>query len=51
MNQYAMYASAAILEIVEDVVTLIIPLFVIWNLHVHSSEKWIISAIFLLGGL
>jgi len=51
MNQYAMYAAAAVLETVVDIIVLTMPMFIIWRLRVSSRDKWIITGIFLLGGL
>ena len=46
-----MYISAAVLEIALDIVTLILPLFVIWRLQMHTTQKWQVSGMFLLGSL
>ena len=51
INRYAMYISAAVLEIALDIVTLVLPLFVIWRLQMHTTQKWQVSGIFLLGSL
>jgi hypothetical protein len=49
MNTFAMFVAAGVLEIVTDVVTLALPMFPIWNLHIKTREKWVLSGIFLLG--
>ena len=51
INQYAMYICAAVLEIALDIVTLVLPLLVIWRLQMHSVRKWQVSGIFLFGSL
>ena len=51
INKYSMYISAAVLEIALDIVTLILPLFVIWRLQMHTTQKWQVSGMFLLGSL
>ena len=51
INKGFMYIFAAVLEIVLDIVTLILPLFVIWRLQMHKTRKWQVSIIFLLGSL
>ena len=51
INVYAMYTTTATLEITLDVVTLVLPLFVIWRLQMRPVQKWQVSGIFLLGSL
>lgn len=51
INEMAvMYLSAAI-TIVADILILLLPLPVIWNLHMRRSKKIGVMTIFLLGGL
>ncbi len=51
IDEFAMYIAAASIELLLDVITLIMPLTVIWTLHLDTSRKWIVSGIFMLGGL
>lgn len=51
INVYAMYTTTAVLEILLDIVTLILPLFVIWRLQMRPTQKWQVSGVFLLGSL
>lgn len=51
INEFAMYWSAAVTELFLDIATLILPWTIIWKLHLSTSRKWIVSGIFMLGGL
>ena len=48
-DTYPLIVGSAIPHIVTDVVLLCIPVPIIWNLHLHSSRKVILTAIFALG--
>ncbi|KAF2260067.1 hypothetical protein CC78DRAFT_620564 [Lojkania enalia] len=50
INQYAMYAAATILESLADIVTLTIPIFVVWTMrHLSTRKKVMVTLLFLLG--
>ena len=51
IDKYSMYICGAVLEIALDIVTLILPLFVIWRLQMPTTQKWQVSGMFLLGSL
>ena len=51
IKKYPMYISAAVLEIALDIITLVLPLFVIWRLQMPTTQKWQVSGMFLLGSL
>ena len=51
IDKYSMYICGAVFEIALDVVTLILPLFVIWRLQMQTTQKWQVSGVFLLGSL
>ena len=51
INEYAMYTASAVIEMLLDIVTLILPWPIIWNLQIDTKRKWNLSGIFLLGGL
>ncbi|MCJ1288013.1 hypothetical protein MMC26_007366 [Xylographa opegraphella] len=44
------YFAQAIPSIITDIILLILPLPVVWKLKVTRSQKWGLSAVFLLGG-
>ncbi|KAF2232749.1 hypothetical protein EV356DRAFT_568444 [Viridothelium virens] len=44
-----MYTANSALEITLDIVTLCLPLFVVWRLQMCPSQKLVVSGIFLLG--
>ena len=51
INEYAMYTASAVIEMLLDIVTLILPWPIIWNLQIDTKRKWHLCGIFLLGGL
>ena len=51
INIYAMFTTTAVFEILLDIVTLLLPLFVIWRLQMGYTQKWQVSGVFLLGSL
>lgn len=44
-----MYLSQVYSDAVLDVLILVLPLPLVWNLHLPSKQKWAVSGIFLLG--
>ena len=48
---YGRVTTTAVLELMLDIITLLLPLFEIWKLQMRSSQKWQVSGIFLLGSL
>ncbi|MCJ1396616.1 hypothetical protein MMC18_009507 [Xylographa bjoerkii] len=44
------YFAQAIPSIITDIILLILPLPLVWKLKITNSQKWGVSAVFLLGG-
>ena len=51
INGYSFLAANAALNITSDIMILILPMPIVWRLHIKKSQKLAISSIFLLGGL
>ncbi|MCJ1312975.1 hypothetical protein MMC25_006651 [Agyrium rufum] len=50
INEYTMYVVQMGLEVCLDIITLLIPIPVIWTLHLDKKNRQVLTAIFLLGG-
>ena len=51
INEYSFLAANAALNITSDIMILLLPMPIVWRLHIKTSQKLAISTIFLLGGL
>ena len=51
VNEYSFLAANAALNIASDIMILVLPMPIVWRLHIKKSQKLAISSIFLLGGL
>jgi hypothetical protein len=51
LDEYAVLICASVINVVSDLVILIIPITVIWNLHMSVEGKTRLSAIFAVGTL
>lgn len=51
LNSYQFYYGAQIPNILTDVILLIMPLQVVWSLHIPRSQKMLLCGVFLVGGL
>ena len=51
VNEYSFLAGNAALNIASDIMILMLPMPIVWRLHIKRSQKLAISSIFLLGGL
>ncbi|MCJ1380706.1 hypothetical protein MMC17_003814 [Xylographa soralifera] len=50
INEYSFLAGNAALNITSDIMILLLPMPIVWRLHIKKSQKLAISAIFFLGG-
>ncbi|MCJ1286774.1 hypothetical protein MMC26_006120 [Xylographa opegraphella] len=50
VNEYIFLAGNAALNIASDIMILVLPMPIVWRLHIKKSQKLAISSIFLLGG-
>ncbi|MCJ1408579.1 hypothetical protein MMC19_002654, partial [Ptychographa xylographoides] len=50
INEYSFLAANAALNITSDIMILMLPMPIVWDLHIKKSQKLAISTIFLLGG-
>jgi len=50
INEYSFLAANAALNITSDIMILVLPMPIVWRLHIKKSQKLAISSIFLLGG-
>jgi hypothetical protein len=51
INRPAVYLSTAIANTVSDVILIIIPIRIIWRLHMRPVQKWGVIAMFSIGSL
>jgi hypothetical protein len=51
VDEYAVLICASVINVVSDLVILIIPITVIWNLHMSLEKKVRLSALFAVGTL
>lgn len=51
LNEYAVLICASVINVVSDLVILIIPITVIWNLQMSMEKKVRLSALFAVGTL
>jgi len=50
IDEYSFLAANSALNIASDIMILILPMPIVWQLHIKNSQKVAISSIFLLGG-
>ena len=51
INDIQFYWATAILNVVTDLYILVLPIPMVWRLHVDFKKKLLFSAMFMLGGL
>lgn len=51
INGLAMSIAQAVLDLVLDVATLVLPWTIIWKLHLKTSRKVMVIGVFMLGAL
>ena len=51
INQYAVYLFSASMNIATDVIILVLPIFMLWNVHIPRRQKFGIVFILMTGGL
>ncbi|MCJ1382928.1 hypothetical protein MMC17_006041 [Xylographa soralifera] len=50
IDEYSFLAANSALNIASDIMILMLPMPIVWHLHIQNSQKLAISSIFLLGG-
>lgn len=51
LNPYKVYYGQQIPNILTDVILLIMPIHVVWSLHISRYQKMLLCGVFLVGGL
>ncbi|KAL5866754.1 hypothetical protein ACKVWC_010648 [Pyricularia oryzae] len=49
INQPAYYVARAVLNVITDIVVLIVPIWIFWDLKVNKKVRWALIFVFMLG--